>query len=112
MAIDMLFTKTDDALEGLLPDDSKGDANDRDSVLPKHSTVFKSFRNEYEKSTPIIHLSRITVEIFFFLAVFTLFAFTFAVVLTNDISNDLIKTSDDFYFYISLKLSIKLVMII
>lgn len=50
MAIDMLFTKTDDALEGLLPNNFKEDQNVWDGVLPKVSTDLKSFRNESEKS--------------------------------------------------------------
>lgn len=112
MAIDMLFATTDDASKSSLPDDSKEDRHDRDAVLSKLSINLKNLNPESNKSKPIAPLVKKTVQIFFSLAAFTFFAFTFTVVLTNDSYNNLIEIPDDFYFYISLKLSIKLVMII
>lgn len=98
MAIDMLFTKTDDALEGLLPNNFKEDQNVWDGVLPKVSTDLKSFRNESEKSSPIVHLIRMTVQLLFYLAAFTFLAFTLTVVLTNWLIQRLNRNSRRFLF--------------
>lgn len=94
MAIDMLFTKNED--------------NDEDSLQidPKNSENATCCNCEKYKC----RLLRLTCQIFFSLVAFALFAFTFSVFLTTNASEDLLNHSEYFEVYVSMQLSMKVVM--
>lgn len=96
MAIDMLFTKTDDYDEDSLQIDPKN---------PENTTCCNCETCRYA-----CRLFRLIGQISLSLVAFALFAFTFSVFLTTNSSEELLDHSEYFEVYVSMQLSMKVVM--
>lgn len=94
MAIDMLFTKTDDYDEDSLQIDPKNSENTTCCDCKQYAW----------------RLLRLTGQISLSLVAFALFAFTFSVFLTTNSSEDLLNHLEYFEVYVSMQLSMKVVM--
>lgn len=96
ISIDMLFLKTDRSTKT----SKSGISNEAENFTNG---------NDFARLPRCV---RITGQFFLSLVVLTLFVFTFVVVITNDPSNDILDHPDDFDVYVSMQLSIKLLMLI
>lgn len=97
-----------------LNDDSSGSNNSKS--IPKTdlsiSSNKKSALNDGIKSNLTKRCVRFLFQLIFSLGSFILFALAFTVVLTTDSSKDFLTTPNDFYAYVSVQLSVKVVIFI
>lgn len=119
MAIDMLFTKTDDSSSSSNTNTVSNDVSSGSQSSKKISNddVSGSQRSKSPSDDDIkSNLKKSCLgylcQLIFSLGSFILFALAFTVVLTTDSSKDFLTTPNDFYAYVSVQLSVKSVMLI
>lgn len=107
MAIDLLFTKTDDSLEGSIPNDSRDVENDvrldhtEDRNISTHNEG-----NEWKD------FFKAVFQILLGIVSFALFAFTFTVVLTTESQHQVVTNTNDFNVYVVMQLILKFIILV
>lgn len=107
MAIDLLFTKTDDSLEGSIPNDSRDVENgvtldhtdDRNISTHNEGNEWKDF-------------FKAVLQILLGIVSFALFAFTFTVVLTTESQHQVVTNINDFNVYVVMQLILKIIILV
>lgn len=107
MAIDLLFTKTDDSLEGSIPNDSSDVENgvtldhtdDRNISTHNEGNEWKDF-------------FKAVLQILLGIVSFVLFAFTFTVVLTTESQHQVVTNINDFNVYVVMQLILKIIILV
>lgn len=117
MAIDLLFTKTDDFNGGLFPVHSSTCTYNKNTLNNHKCTCFLiQGQTTKEQKIPkccffFKQLLRRSCQVIFSLLAFALFAFTFTVLITTDSAHDLTNNSGDYDAYVWLQVILKSMML-
>lgn len=118
MAIDLLFTKTDDFNGGLFPVHSSTCTYNKNISNNHKCTCFPIQGKDTKKEKKhrccffFKQFLRRSCQVIFSLLAFALFAFTFTVLITTDSAQDLTNNSGDYDAYVWLQLILKIIMLL